>query len=337
MKLFRKKRDSSIEKSNISKYLIYALGEVILIVIGVFIAVQLNNLNEKSNKDAKTEKLLRSMQQDLRYNILTADFFNRKYKTQDSIVYEILNNQISREDFIKDPSILTNAFNYNIYPLNDNTFKLLISHLEEQPEELYRTLAYLRYIYITYADIKDAFSERSSNFHYKRNQTLSASKPWFYKTYIEELPSEYLDYIENDPHFLNSLAEMWSLSVGNEHGMIEMIKKTSVLAYEEIENVLRARTGNDSIFQLYKKENHKNILGRYKKENDTSVVTISYENNAFMYQENNELKFTIYPISDTIFNSGEGHFFYTLKKQTDSTYQGFKKQYAGEVIHYNKL
>lgn len=45
-----------IKENKVSKYLLYAIGEIILVVIGILIAVQINNLNE-SRKVANQEKI----------------------------------------------------------------------------------------------------------------------------------------------------------------------------------------------------------------------------------------------------------------------------------------
>jgi hypothetical protein len=46
MKVFRKIRFRLLEDGNASKYLKYALGEILLVVIGILIALQINNWNE---------------------------------------------------------------------------------------------------------------------------------------------------------------------------------------------------------------------------------------------------------------------------------------------------
>ena len=53
IKFFRKIRQKLLSENKFSKYLIYAIGEIFLVVIGILIALQVNNWNE--NK--KTEKL----------------------------------------------------------------------------------------------------------------------------------------------------------------------------------------------------------------------------------------------------------------------------------------
>ncbi|MFH4966586.1 hypothetical protein V8G61_00160 [Gaetbulibacter sp. M240] len=60
IKFFRKIRQKLLAKNKFSNYLLYAIGEIILVVVGILIALWLNNLNqEKVNaqerKNLKTE------------------------------------------------------------------------------------------------------------------------------------------------------------------------------------------------------------------------------------------------------------------------------------------
>ncbi|WP_231749530.1 DUF6090 family protein, partial [Polaribacter sp. BAL334] len=45
IKFFRKIRKHLLAENKFSKYLIYAIGEIILVVIGILIALQINNWN----------------------------------------------------------------------------------------------------------------------------------------------------------------------------------------------------------------------------------------------------------------------------------------------------
>jgi len=46
LKFFRTIRKKLIEEDNVRKYLLYAIGEILLVVIGILIALQVNNWNE---------------------------------------------------------------------------------------------------------------------------------------------------------------------------------------------------------------------------------------------------------------------------------------------------
>ena len=56
IKFFRKIRQKMLTENKFSKYLLYAIGEIVLVVIGILIALQINNWNE-SNKLKKEETL----------------------------------------------------------------------------------------------------------------------------------------------------------------------------------------------------------------------------------------------------------------------------------------
>lgn len=56
IRLFRKKRTNMANEKKFSSYLLYALGEVLLIVVGIVIALQLQNWNE-TNKTTEATQL----------------------------------------------------------------------------------------------------------------------------------------------------------------------------------------------------------------------------------------------------------------------------------------
>jgi hypothetical protein len=59
-----------VTENNFSKYLLYAIGEIILVVIGILIALSLNNWNEDRKKDVLELILLEELQYNLKDDIL---------------------------------------------------------------------------------------------------------------------------------------------------------------------------------------------------------------------------------------------------------------------------
>ena len=55
IKFFRHIRQNLLNEGKTTKYFKYAIGEIVLVVIGILIALQINNWNE-SNKDIKQEQ-----------------------------------------------------------------------------------------------------------------------------------------------------------------------------------------------------------------------------------------------------------------------------------------
>ncbi|MDX1472406.1 MAG: DUF6090 family protein, partial [Flavobacteriaceae bacterium] len=68
-KVFHKKRKSSIRDSKFMRYLLYAIGEIILVVIGILIALQVNNWNQNRIEDKERTKLVKSLSDELSKNL----------------------------------------------------------------------------------------------------------------------------------------------------------------------------------------------------------------------------------------------------------------------------
>ena len=68
---FRKFRKSFIDSSSTRKYLLYAIGEIALVVIGILIALQINNWNEWRKDRIQEKTLLQRLSDNLERNIAT--------------------------------------------------------------------------------------------------------------------------------------------------------------------------------------------------------------------------------------------------------------------------
>jgi len=63
---FRKSRKQSADDNQLVKYSRYAIGEIVLVVIGILIALQINNWNEKQKAKQKERTILENILQDLK-------------------------------------------------------------------------------------------------------------------------------------------------------------------------------------------------------------------------------------------------------------------------------
>ena len=76
IKFFRKIRYNLMEKNKTTKYLKYAIGEIILVVLGILIALQINNWNENRINSYKETSVLANIHKE----------FKRNKKQLDSVV-----------------------------------------------------------------------------------------------------------------------------------------------------------------------------------------------------------------------------------------------------------
>ena len=70
IKLFRNIRKNLLAEGKTSKYLKYAIGEIILVVIGILIALQVNNWNENRKTQQRQTIFLNNIKQDLTNDLI---------------------------------------------------------------------------------------------------------------------------------------------------------------------------------------------------------------------------------------------------------------------------
>jgi len=82
IKFFRKIRQKMLTENKFGKYLIYAIGEIILVVIGILIALQINSKKEEINNRITEQSILNNLNEDFNKNQQEIDvliFANNKY------------------------------------------------------------------------------------------------------------------------------------------------------------------------------------------------------------------------------------------------------------------
>ena len=70
IQLFGKIRQQYLIKDKVGKYILYAIGEILLVVIGILIAVAINNRNEQKKLDVQLETYRTSLVEELEQDII---------------------------------------------------------------------------------------------------------------------------------------------------------------------------------------------------------------------------------------------------------------------------
>ena len=92
IKFFRKIRQKLLTENKFSKYLIYAIGEILLVIIGIFIALQINNWNELRKSEKQIISVLKEVHSEVADNIKEADELYLDFVDNDTLLYNISGN-----------------------------------------------------------------------------------------------------------------------------------------------------------------------------------------------------------------------------------------------------
>jgi hypothetical protein len=80
IKFFRKIRQNLLMENKTGKYFKYAIGEIILVVIGILIALQINNWNENNKLRIKEKAILENLKKSLEDDISNHNFHLQAYE-----------------------------------------------------------------------------------------------------------------------------------------------------------------------------------------------------------------------------------------------------------------
>ena len=119
IKFFRKIRQNLIMKNKTGKYFKYAIGEIILVVIGILIALQINNWNEQRKEQKRADAFVKKLITQTKYNINETEKsiqrYDNFYQTSKRLV-SIIGNEPSPETDAKIDSLV--SANFRDYHLN---------------------------------------------------------------------------------------------------------------------------------------------------------------------------------------------------------------------------
>jgi hypothetical protein len=90
IKLFQNIRKKLIEQSKVRNYFFYAIGEIVLVVIGILIALSINNWNETRKSIASEKRYVSDLIQDLKNDSIKLSrldmFLKSKFASKEKIV-----------------------------------------------------------------------------------------------------------------------------------------------------------------------------------------------------------------------------------------------------------
>ena len=222
IKFFRHIRQRLLSENKTGKYLKYAIGEIILVVIGILIALQINNWNEQRKVDREIFKTLTEIRSNLisdslsisETRILKSEDINIQY----TVIHELENGNIPYDSIEYHLGRMMIA---RRIILVDNGYQLMKKFgLEQLNNQELRTELINYYTNSTKKingdTTDDEFEFRSIYLPYVRNHFLD------YNWSKLGVPADY-EHLKSDQYFLTSL----KANINNQQSTLEALQNGS--------------------------------------------------------------------------------------------------------------
>src|SRR5210317_265501 len=89
IKFFRKIRYNLMEQNKTGKYLKYAIGEIVLVMVGILLALQINNWNEGQKIIKWEHRFLTDLKSELENNLIQLERIDKNQKLVGSACIEL--------------------------------------------------------------------------------------------------------------------------------------------------------------------------------------------------------------------------------------------------------
>lgn len=239
IKFFRTIRQKLLSEGRTGKYLKYAFGEIFLVVIGILIALGINNWNQDRLKQKEIETILIKIQNEIISDLHYSNSRILAFAARDSLKNRILNKQITYDELkTRKTNLLRYSQSHFLFSMQTVGYEQLMDHLDDLPQaydDLLRRL-YLQYkrspiqrtrakldIYEVQKDFKKYLLENESWYGQDlHNNTVSDAQINFYLT---------------NPYFFNYITR---LSRAGTVSIFELVKWRfrAIEIYHEINDLL---------------------------------------------------------------------------------------------------
>ena len=116
IKFFRHFRKRLIQENKMGKYFKYAIGEIILVVIGILIALQINNWNQQHQHKNKELKQLKALKLEFEKNAINFDSIMKHHSENEDATQRLMKASTPMGITEFDSLFLKTVYNYNFDP-----------------------------------------------------------------------------------------------------------------------------------------------------------------------------------------------------------------------------
>lgn len=153
LKFLKSIRKDKLSKGKTADYLTYAIGEVVLVVIGILLAVQINNWNEDRKVKRELTNIFKTIQSDLQRDTTVANSVIRLYDTIESNSNKVIRKEINASNYKNFPMLRSLATVYSPFSVQTKGFEMLKSYSNKNEVQNDSLIATINQFYVPFLQI----------------------------------------------------------------------------------------------------------------------------------------------------------------------------------------
>jgi hypothetical protein len=344
IKFFIKIRQQLLTEKKFRKYLMYAVGEIILVIIGILIALSINNKNEIRKNEDKFFSNLLLVHKELENNIQGTTSNLNYYFKKDSLIHSIMADTLTIEDYKNAQIRYENTegglglsyiiFNTTQAAILNNSFIKLSQSTDKLSEEYYPIIQDLEKVYSQHRTAVIDWNSKMQSLENENVAKFSDKYNWFSKLYFFAKPNnDAFNFFLEDPLYKNYISQYYFLF--KEHrDQIETFRIEATKSYFAITKLLNLQdeVASEDISFNVKKEVLLCYEGKYSDKSGETFEIVVAGNSLFIndYGTKTEL-ISLSPTKFMVQNA-----LFTFNKTTECDVTGLIFHINGQVFQYTK-
>jgi hypothetical protein len=237
MRIFRKIRQKEMFNGKFFKYLLYAIGEVILIFIGVLIAIQFDENREQEQYEAEIELIYTEIQKNILKDITFIEEDIAFCEEKDSIIILVLTEQLTAKDYQDNPGLPPLIASSPSFRQTTTGFDNLMFNKAKLPKKYIALDSLVTYIYAEQAFVLNYEFGMAMDRANEWGLKMKNEKSWYWRWHRDGVQEDQIDYYLNDFTYKNDVTRYRIRVTRFVLPLLKSYKTSSMELYNKIEEV----------------------------------------------------------------------------------------------------
>ncbi|AXT20815.1 hypothetical protein D7030_11380 [Flavobacteriaceae bacterium AU392] len=212
--IFRKIRQQFLSKNKFRNYLLYAIGEIALVTIGILLALQANNWNEKRAQKIELNNALKDISNDMIIDTTSASRIIAFYEDNQKYSQKIINKELSLDNYKECLQCMGLITVYQPFTIQTRGFERLKTISQKQSTQNDSLIADITEIYSQLIPLINKSNERMEN-EILSNFNDFKQFPWFVDLFQGKFNQEMIEYFVLSEDYRKRVAAHSVLAAGN--------------------------------------------------------------------------------------------------------------------------
>lgn len=237
MGLHNKTRKILLNSDAFGKYMLYAIGEILIVTFGIFIAIQLNNWNEEEKTNRVVDRIFTEIQNDLEKNRTNLTNSIKWYDKRDSLITLVKDRKLTFQDYSTNEDLLTLINFYYSIRIEKNGYQKLTSYLGQTESKYDSILVDLTLLYNQILPLNERYELVMENFNHRMHERWAQKYPWFSEPKDLSNIEDRINHFLTSSEYLNDVRLYSMYSKDNYVLTLRIIDQLSKSILEDIDNL----------------------------------------------------------------------------------------------------